>query len=441
MEDASPGGSEAMSFLRSQVYPGSEESKVADGKNPYESALTHSRKVVSRFGLRKQSTIPTIQTGVAEMQQVACSFRFLAGQLAANHRFASSARPLADLPWQEIVALANWQQVTPALWCGLRARGLEGELPGEAYEFLDFLYTQNRKRNDHLRRQIIEGSWALNKVGIEPLLLKGSAFLLLDLFGDAGARILTDIDLLVPTEDLDVAWQTLLTIGYADNPEETEEFTNHHHLPPLYRDGDHASLEIHRRPLHDRGDAFLGAKELWRNSVPLEISGARLRVPDPTSLVLHNILHAQLVNQFQQKGVICLRHLHDLAHLQHRFGGQIDWAKIDGIFRRQRRRPVLNNYLYLARRLVHAPGPDFGLGLSPLSHYWRCLARLHWTSAARFDNALQNFRSTKILHRYQLPDTAMDRATGRLRYAGHLLRRMLGCPPEIPEQSLPGENS
>jgi hypothetical protein len=384
------------------------------------------------FGrLDRPSWGETRQAQVAGMKRVVSSFRFLATQLSVNNHTSSMDRPLAELPWEDIVALANWQQVTPALWCGLRARGFECELPIDAYDFLDFLYAQNLQRNDHLRRQIIEGVWALNKAGVEPLLLKGGAFLLLDLFGDPGARILTDIDLLAPVEQLDVAWQTFLSLGYAADPREIEKFSvKHHHLAPLCREGDHASVEIHHRPLHDRANAFLSAKELWRESVPLEIAGARLRVPDPTSLVLHNILHAQVVNHFHQDGLICLRHLHDLAHLQHRFGTQIDWAKIDAIFSSRQRRSVLNNYLHLAHRLVNFPVSGFGLRISPSLHYWRCMVRLEGGSGMRLDNVVQNYRSRNILTRYPLPDTSKGRAIGRLRYTGHLLRRICGRAPE-----------
>jgi hypothetical protein len=372
------------------------------------------------------------------MKRAAASFRFLASQLTAGHHAAPPDRPLAELPWEDIVALANWQQVTPALWCGLRAQGVAHLLPGEAQEFLCYLHAQNVKRNGHLHRQIIEETWALNRAGIEPLLLKGGAYLLLDLFGDPGARILCDIDMLVPAEQLDLAWQTLHELGYKANPEEAKRFTDHHHLPPLYRAGDHASIEIHQRPLHDRADAFLGAAQLWQESIALDIEGARLRVSDPTSLVLHNILHTQVVNLFHQRGLVCLRHLHDLAHLQHRFGTQVDWARIDALFARHKRSRVLHTYLHLAQQLVNVR-PPLGIepGLSSALHYWRCLARLQWPGVAHLDNGLQNFRAANILKRYHLPDTPTALGVGRLRYAGHLLRRSFRRTPEDTGQALP----
>jgi hypothetical protein len=377
------------------------------------------------------------------MMRIASSFRFLAAQLAPGQYSCPPQMQLARLPWVEIVGLANWHQVTPALWCGLRSRGIEKELPAEAQEFLSYLHAQNVYRNDHLRRQIIETAWALNAIGVEPLLLKGGAYLLLDLFGDPGGRILSDVDLLVPAEQLQQSWDTLLRLGYAADSEEIERFTNrnHHHLASLSRPGDHASIEIHHRPLHDRADVFLTAEQIWQRSVPLETAGARLRVPDPTSLVLHNILHSQIVDFHHGKGLACLRHLHDLANIQHRFGTLVNWAEIDSIFACRRKSRLLYDYLHLAHRLLGFPSRVSGLDrlISPL-HFWRCMARLQWPGMERFDNRLQNFQSQNILSRYQLPDTPTALRVGRLRYTGYLLRRTFRRPPVDTKHPLPSEH-
>jgi hypothetical protein len=368
------------------------------------------------------------------MMRIASSFRFLAAQLTPGPCAMATKTQLAQLPWEKIVGLANWHQVTPALWCGLRSRGIDKELPAEAQEFLSFLHAQNIHRNQHLRRQIIEAAWALNAIGVEPLLLKGGAYLLLDLFGDPGARILADIDLLVPVEQLQQSWEVLYRLGYTADNEEIERFSNrnHHHLASLSRPGDHASIEIHHRPLHDRAGAFLTAGQMWQKSIPLETAGARLRVPEPTALVLHNILHSQLVDFHHDRGFTCLRHLHDLAYLQHRFGTQVDWAEIEAVLSSTEVNRILHDYLHLAHHLVSLPtGLVRGKSYFSFLHLGRCMANLQWPGLADFDRRLQNFRARYVLNRYQLPDTAKARIVGRLRYTGYLLRRTLCRVPKI----------
>jgi hypothetical protein len=113
-----------------------------------------------------------------------------------------------------LVALAGQHLVSPALWPGLVARGLEGSFEPDLRDYLDALHALNAQRNRRLVSQARELAEALNACAIEPIFLKGTAQLLLGLYPDPGLRLIGDMDVLVDADRLDVAAAALRSVGY-----------------------------------------------------------------------------------------------------------------------------------------------------------------------------------------------------------------------------------
>ncbi|MGB1581976.1 MAG: nucleotidyltransferase family protein, partial [Nevskiales bacterium] len=104
--------------------------------------------------------------------------------------------------WPELLRLAGGQFVTPLLYCNLRDRGLLDQMPEEPRQYLADIYALNLTRNNAIRQQLVELATSFNQAGLLPLVMKGAATLLTDLYGDPGARVLGDIDLFLPQADL-----------------------------------------------------------------------------------------------------------------------------------------------------------------------------------------------------------------------------------------------
>jgi hypothetical protein len=87
---------------------------------------------------------------------------------------------------------------------------------------------------------------ALGAEGIPHLLLKGSALRLTKPWLPyADARLIADVDVLVPPDCLERAWHRLHDAGFAVAAAEEEKYEEHHHLPPV-TDGRGIMVELNR---------------------------------------------------------------------------------------------------------------------------------------------------------------------------------------------------
>ena len=118
------------------------------------------------------------------------------------------------LEWQIILDIANNQKIAPTFWVALRKRRLIEYLPSEARDCLFKYHLLNALRNKGLTEQAIEVVRQLNTIGIEPILLKGSASLFVKTFEDPGSRVMVDLDILVPKQSAEDCWNALLSMGY-----------------------------------------------------------------------------------------------------------------------------------------------------------------------------------------------------------------------------------
>ena len=106
--------------------------------------------------------------------------------------------PARDCDWMEIVASANRCLVTPALAASLRGKAI----PPDAGQYLALILERNTERNLRLKGQIAEAAQALNGIGVTPVMLKGAAWLLTVEHARVGERIIMDLDVMVPVDDM-----------------------------------------------------------------------------------------------------------------------------------------------------------------------------------------------------------------------------------------------
>ena len=288
--------------------------------------------------------------------------------------------------------------------CGLycKRKTLTDELPGELRDYLRELHQLSKERNAQLRAQLLEAVRQLNRIAITPVLLKGAMHLVTDVYGDTGARIMTDIDLLVPREKIEECLTALHALGYeADKDIHNDYHEDHHHCAPLFRPGDYGSLEIHRSLTENTYADILPTEIGLAEAQPLEFWGLSMKVLSPTHRLLHNILHSQLLDHNYADGIFPLRSLHEVTTEHSANQERVNWSIIQTQMKRHNRGKVLRAYLYMAHKLFGMSFPEgMKKTLSSRLYYQRCCAQLSWQWANEWGLRLGRYSADTMHRRY-----------------------------------------
>jgi len=231
-----------------------------------------------------------------------------------------------DWDWDALFADASTERVLPAL-SGVLPAGL----PAPIAEFLKAVAEANRERNHAIRAELKHAVRLLNGIGLEPVLLKGVAYLETGVYPDIAARYLVDVDLLLPETRRHAGASALLEAGYVAEDRDAFGHFRHHH-PPLRSPGS-VSFELHHRMGRDRCERLLPASEVIAGSLPHDLDGLRARVPCPEHLLTHLIVHSQLQHPYNERIWPPLRAMSDLVLLNRRFGSELNWEAVEHRFR------------------------------------------------------------------------------------------------------------
>ena len=127
---------------------------------------------------------------------------------------AARLAALSPADWQLFLALAKEQKVDSLLYHRLTSRGWAEAVPAEVLSTLQAAYHANAVKNLRLQSELASVVAALHDGEIPVIALKG-AHLALAVYDQPALRMMTDLDLLVPTRDLETAAAILEEIGRA----------------------------------------------------------------------------------------------------------------------------------------------------------------------------------------------------------------------------------
>jgi hypothetical protein len=278
-------------------------------------------------------------------------------------------RPPSGVDWMQVIWEANQHLVTPALHIALE-NCPDSEIPSDVREYTSFIYHKNHERNLGLRSQAIEAVEAFSRCGIETVPLKGAGILLTASDERLGIRIMTDLDLMVPEDQVPAAMDCLLNLGY----EVLHCECGSHADAVLGRAGNFGPIDLHHRP---PGPTSLHSlNELSAESTMLSVGNAHVRLPSPTLRAFHLIVHDLLHDNQFRSGDINLRHLLDLEQLARAPGG-VDWIRLASKMTGRRERLALRTQLVMLHRLLGVDLPA-KLLIHPASwfQHWRRMLRV-----------------------------------------------------------------
>lgn len=330
--------------------------------------------------------------------------------------------PISSVPWQSVIDIANNFLVTPALWSSLKAKGIGAVVEKEPRDYLCRLYGLNKRRNTHLRRQLLNAIGVLNSAGLSPLLLKGAGQLVQPIHEGIGSRLMTDLDILIRPGLLSTAIEALKAVGYEESkvsfdPEKL------HHWAPLIRHGEYGAIELHRQALNCRVTHMLLTREIFDAAETKILDGAHFLLPSATHAIMICLLHSQEFNASDDPRQINLRTLHDLTAISMKYCDKIDWPSIQCLFENYGLKYLLESYLVAARQLFNMPYPsDIQPGPFAHLHHKICLGTMRWSALERLSRWIYDFLSFRISQRYGCQLRFVPLTAYRMRFLVHVLR-------------------
>lgn len=166
-------------------------------------------------------------------------------------------------------------------------------IPEEVVQAFKEIYELNRQRNLQILKQIDDITAVLNKENIQPVFLKGTANLLDGLYGDVGERMIGDIDFLVREDEFLKTANILESDGYQHAVNIYEDLKSRKHYPSLYKEGEIATVEIHRLPVREEHSKKFKPEVVLNDKI--EMPGKPgIYVPSDAHKLIHTFIHSQL---------------------------------------------------------------------------------------------------------------------------------------------------
>ena len=269
------------------------------------------------------------------------------------------------LDWVKLSWLAEQERATPVLWRRLNAIG---SLPEEA-QTLHRLSMVSEFRMSHLETRLLSALDTLAAAHTEAVLLKGAALALM-VYGSFVARPMSDIDLLVPREDVLRARDSLLEAGWTSGAGlELAFYEGHHHLPPLIDGlGTGTCLELHTSLFFEGHPFQLTSDDIRRRAERVTVHGRSVLVPSVHDQLLHLCLHFAWSHMMATGAWRAFRDLDALLKTE-----RVDWKEFTRLARESRGGSACYWTFRLARvlagisvpawveRALAPPDPEFAL--------------------------------------------------------------------------------
>ena len=233
---------------------------------------------------------------------------------------------------QPVFTLRQWEQVlAQARRCRLHARlallfqdrGWLTEVPVGPRQHLDSALLLAERQRNLVRWEVDRLRVALADVASPVVLLKGAAYVVLDL-PPARGRLFTDVDILLDRAAMAAAEGSLLAAGWVHeklDPYDERYYRQWmHELPPLKHVWRHTWLDVHHTITPPTSRFAVEGARLLARARPLR-PGSQLTTLDPADMVLHSAVHLMQEGDFSNG----LRDLLDLNDLLLHFGADADF--------------------------------------------------------------------------------------------------------------------
>jgi len=196
---------------------------------------------------------------------------------------------------------------------------------------------------------------------IDIILLKGIA-LTVDVYDNAGLRLMNDMDILIKHKDIPAVTEILKSLGYYSNPEIKSEFISpnrykaHYHLPAFVNKNNRMMLELHTHIHPANGELKLDISEFWKNKGIAPNFPSNVFLLSTENLLLHLCVH---INEHAQFRNLRLAHFYDLVKIIRKQNINPDWINFIDDVKKFNLFTAVIPQLFLINKYFNIELPDF----------------------------------------------------------------------------------
>jgi hypothetical protein len=241
----------------------------------------------------------------------------------------------------QLFSMAHSEDLLPALAVRCNEQNIDLLAFGaDRADLLGRALVENTRGNMEIIAQALKFTRELNRAGITPLFLKGTARLLSAEPQNLGFRKQVDVDLIVQPAELEAAGDAFLADGYSfcefpDNttavpikPGDTVSAIKlsaaHHHLPPLVKGSYAATVELHRHFLPRRFQRNNPLEPLFGSAKKAERHGATFYLPSTEYQLIHLLLGKVVHDGHLTRRTFPVREACDFIELLENAGNDVD---------------------------------------------------------------------------------------------------------------------
>ena len=327
----------------------------------------------------KNKTIDNLQTGnnkASSAGRQAAREILLQGvrSLDTSKKNARLSRILSgDVDWEYLLALSDFQSVTPMIAHLLIRDEYSRYIPAPYLEKLDRFFRDNVNRHVILSNELLKLLSGIRQSGVDVITLKGNV-LAEQLYVNPEVRSITDIDLLVHEEDLPQIETFILEAGYT--PSTTKDDIEHpfHHVF-FKQDQFPIMLEVHWN-LDDLRITNMSLPDIWARTSDQEYQNTKVRVISTEDSLIY--LSGNLLRDNGQQ----LKYLSDISALLRNNRSKFNWEYVIRSVNSLGIKNLIYYALKWAQELCNAPVPDSSIqALKPTAcRRWTIEFLMGWQS-------------------------------------------------------------
>jgi hypothetical protein len=229
--------------------------------------------------------------------------------------------------WDVVLRHARAAALAARLSYLIEAHGWRAAIPDQVRRHLDAERLVASKLARDVERELQRIVEPLRLAGIPVVVLKGAAYIVGDLPAARG-RVFTDIDILVPRNDIDVAEQRLILAGWRGEEKAgwDQRFYRRwmHQIPPMVHAVRESVVDLHFAIVPSRARHAVASDPLFE-AAQRAARDPQVKILAPEDMILHSATHLFNEGEFDR----ALRDLVDLDLLLRHFAAMPDfWTKL-----------------------------------------------------------------------------------------------------------------